>query len=500
MGNLAKKLIQGSFLRVLNLFTSIGATFLITPFVISTIGDRWYGLWILASSFVVYYSFFDLGLSQAVQRFISQALGAGDHEEANRVFNTCLFLFIAAGSAILAVSVTLAALSAYFARTPAEIPVFRLVIVLIGLDTAASFPIRAFDGYLYAHVRYDVGNIVELVKVIVRTALIFLFLQNMDHGAGVVALSIISVVTALAEYSLCVVIVLKLYPAIKVRFSYFTKARLRALLSYSIYSFVSNVADRLRFQIDTIIISAFLGLGLVTHYNIGSRFGQYHMMLISSAIALMMPVFSKFEAQKDYDQIRNSFLFVTKLNTILAVFIGGGIIVFGKPFIVRWMGPEYVDAYDVMLVMTIGLIFNTAQTTAKTLLQGLSRHRAYAVIVTVETAVKIALTIALIKPLGITGAALGTTIPTILSNAIAIPIYAARAVRIGYWYYVKSQLRVVALNAVMLGSAWLALRNYLTPDYLRLFLAGGVVSLAVLAANGFALLTKNERAYFGVPI
>ena len=94
MTTLAGKLIKGSFFRLLNPVSNIIVSFFMLPFVISSIGDRWYGLWVLAAAFVGYYGLLDLGLSTANQRFISRALGRGEKEEVDIVFNTSLGLIL----------------------------------------------------------------------------------------------------------------------------------------------------------------------------------------------------------------------------------------------------------------------------------------------------------------------------------------------------------------------------------------------------------------------
>lgn len=497
MGGLARTLIQGSFFRVLNLLTTVVAMFLMTPFVISVIGDRWYGLWVLATSVVYYYAFFDLGLSQAVQRFVSQALGMDDHVEANRLFNTCLFLFMLAGAVILAVTGVLLAVTPRLVKEPAAVPIFRFVILLVGIDTATSFPVRAFDGYLYAALRYDIMNIVEMAKTVVRTVLIFFFL---GRGYGIIGLSVISCASDLLEYGTIVFLVLKLYPSVRVGLRHFARARIRSLLHYSVYSFISNVADRLRFQFDTLIIGGFLGLSLVTHYNIGSRFAQYYLMLITSAIALMMPVFSAYEAQNDYAQIRKSYLLVSKLNAIISLFCGGLIFVLGKPFMVRWMGPDYLDSYAVLVVLTIGLICNTIQITAKTLLYGLSKHKPYAIILAVETGVKLLLSLLLVKPMGIMGVALGTTLPMIVTNVFIIPYYTNRVIDLAHAPYVKMELGVLLLNGAVFVAGWYLMRGFLEPSYERLVIAGALFSVVLLVLDSFILLTKDERKHFRIPI
>src|SRR5437588_11948842 len=97
MWNNALKLITGSATRVLNTIATAIVAMLITPFVVHVLGDRMYGIWTLVATFVGYYGLLELGLSQAITRYLSRSLGSVDPEECNRVFNTSLRIYLALG-------------------------------------------------------------------------------------------------------------------------------------------------------------------------------------------------------------------------------------------------------------------------------------------------------------------------------------------------------------------------------------------------------------------
>src|SRR2546427_12627952 len=98
----ARRLASGSFLRTVNLVATAIVSLLITPFVIHTLGDRLYGIWALVGAFIGYYGLLELGLSTAISRYLAAALGAADHAECNRVFNTALQIYLGLGVIVLA--------------------------------------------------------------------------------------------------------------------------------------------------------------------------------------------------------------------------------------------------------------------------------------------------------------------------------------------------------------------------------------------------------------
>ncbi len=497
MATLAGKLIKGSFLRVLNLLVTITVSFFMMPFVIRSIGDRWYGLWILVGTLVGYYGFFDFGLSTALQRFISRALADEDHEEINTIFNTCLSFF--AGGAVLSIlaSVSVALWGARLIENSADIKIFRIVILLVGMSMSISFPIRAFIGFLYAHVRHDATMIIEISKIILRTALILYFLLR---GHGIIALAAVTLFSDSMSYLAILVFTRKRYAYIRFDLRLFSKGMFKQLINYSIFSFISNIANQLRFHIDSFVITAYLGLSMVTHYNVGGRIARYYIMAIISAVALIMPVFSKFEGERNFDKLREKFLFVSKLNVIFSIFLGGALLVYGKAFITRWMGSDYTDSYYVLVILMAGLIFGTTQTTSASLIFSLSKHKPYSIMHLCEGLANLTLSLILVKRYGIYGVALGTTIPVIIFYIFVVPVYATRVIDLPFTRYAAYIVPPLLIGGATHLACWLFLRNYILASYSRLFILGSITFVVYVLVSVFVVLTKEERQYFGIHV
>ena len=87
-----KKLFRGSVLRTVVLVSNIIVSFFMMPFLVHSLGNRWYGFWALAGSILGYYGLLDLGLSSAVTRFVSQAFGQKRHDEINILVNSAIVM------------------------------------------------------------------------------------------------------------------------------------------------------------------------------------------------------------------------------------------------------------------------------------------------------------------------------------------------------------------------------------------------------------------------
>src|SRR3984885_15472868 len=115
-----RRLLSGAVLQIGNLVASAIAAFFLMPFIVHHLGDRIYGFWSLAISFIGYYSLLDFGLSTAVSQYMSIAIGRNDEAACRGVFNTALRInFVLAGIALL-VTAIIVAVTPRFSHNPSD--------------------------------------------------------------------------------------------------------------------------------------------------------------------------------------------------------------------------------------------------------------------------------------------------------------------------------------------------------------------------------------------
>ena len=91
-GSHSRRLFLGSSLNTVNLIVSVFSGLLVTPWMMHAYGDSTFGIWSLVASFMGYYGLLDLGLSSAISRFVSRAIGQKNHHQINEVVTTGFFV------------------------------------------------------------------------------------------------------------------------------------------------------------------------------------------------------------------------------------------------------------------------------------------------------------------------------------------------------------------------------------------------------------------------
>jgi O-antigen/teichoic acid export membrane protein len=417
----------GSALRVFHLFAITLVAFFLMPFLVHRLGDRIFGYWTLVAAVLGYYGLLDLGIVTAVQHHVAKSIGTASRESANRTISTAFYIFAGLGLLILAISVVIALLAGLFISDPADAHLFRTVLLLMGTGFAFGFPGRAFLGALCAHLRLDLVAIVGIAVLFVRTALIVVII---GRGGGIVALASIMLFSEIATYLAYYFALRKIQPGLDISHTFATRETLQQLFGYSGYALVVQISDQLRFFIDGWMVGIFVSVAAVTHYAIASRISQSFLSLIVALLGILAPWFSQLWGSSDLPGIRRVFIFGTKVSAVVSTIIASSLILYGRPFIASWMGPNYLDAYWPLVLLVAAIYLDVAQQPSVAYLYGVSRHRFLAWLTFAEAIANVALSIYWARRYGMIGVALGTLVPIVIAKFIVQPAYVCRTLKL----------------------------------------------------------------------
>jgi O-antigen/teichoic acid export membrane protein len=492
MGHLGK-VIRGSGLRVCGMLLTIITGFLLMPFLVHRLGDRTYGYWALVGAILGYYGVLDFGIVTAVEWHVAKAIGEDDSAAANRAISTAFFAFAALGSIIFLVSVAVAGLAHSIISVASDAALFRKVILISGVGFAIGFPGRAFLGGLSAHLRWDIISITNQVALLARTALI---VAAVEAGGGLVALATIGVLMDVLVFLSFYIALHRIQDQFKLSLSLSSIPTLKGLLPYSLFTFIIKMNDQLRLYIDPVVVTAFIGIGAVTHYAIGQRLSIAFRDSMIALLGMLAPWFGRLFGSRDYETMRKVLEFGTRISVSVATAITCLLLLYGRQFIEAWMGKSYLDAYWVLFFLVSAAFFEVSQFPSMSYLYGVSRHRFLAYITLIEAGLNVVLSLYLVRIIGISGVALGTTIPCFAIRIFVQPVYVCRYAGISLrHYYIAMYGRAMFVTALGVLLPWALLFRWIcqpsVPMLLAIIACQGLI--AILVAYAIAL-RKEEKA------
>jgi O-antigen/teichoic acid export membrane protein len=242
---------------------------------------------------------------------------------------------------------------------------------------------------------------------------------------------------------------------------------------------------------DAPILAAFINLSAVTMFNVGGQLVYYFRNLVINLTGVMVPVFAQFHATQNKKAIRHAYFFTSKLCTALSLLVGGAVMVFGKDFINLWMGPAYVQAYAVLLVLMIPTILYVSQQPALAVIYGLGEMGILAKVSILVALVNIVMCIGLVGPLGMVGVALGIGIPMIFFSMFLVA-FTVRLVQATVTDYLREVMGVFLVGGAMQCLSWYIVASLHIASYGDLILSFLAIYPAQVVAILFLTFSTSE--------
>jgi O-antigen/teichoic acid export membrane protein len=285
----------------------IGCQFLQVPIALHFLGNEAFGLWVTLSSLGFILSYSDFGIGLGVQNQVAEALGRGEKKRAQQVFVTGLGFLVAVMCVLLAVLVPLC----LFTNTagmlritdPAVAASTRSAILVVTLVWCLNVPLGLGQRVAYGAQLgwlHNTATTCSQVLMLATTALGALLKVNMTMFfvltfSGNLLVSIVFLVYLLARLGW-----------LRIQRSDFHLPYLRELSRLGIYFFFQQLATMVLFTMPPLILSATLGAGAVTPFNLAQRVLNLFTVVTNAVLLPIWPAYAEAKAQSDWHWIRRT--------------------------------------------------------------------------------------------------------------------------------------------------------------------------------------------------
>jgi O-antigen/teichoic acid export membrane protein len=472
---------------------NLAVAFLLSPFLVHSLGDSGYGLWVLVLSVTGYMGLLDTGLRISIVKHTAESNARGDFETLNRVLFTGLSLYGSLSLIVVLLSLGAAAIfDNLFNVAAADMATGRLLVFIAGVNVALSLPLGVFGGLLAGLQRYDLLNRATILVLLARTAAVVVAVSS---GYGVLTLGLIHVISQVLNAGLLLYYAKRQFPQLDLRPRKLEGPTVRNLYAYSGYIVLNNIAMFLLFYSGEVLVGAFIGTAAVTSYAIARSLVQYLSTIIGSMTQVFHPYASDQHERGNANAVAQALIVGTKTSLLIALPIGAAYLLVGPTFIKLWMGPAYEHSAGLILaLLTVPQIVWLSQSTAGNVLLGIGKHRLVTTVNLVTGIAGIAIGLVLVSYFGAAGVALGMALPILISQAIVLPIGTARALRMTVFDYFTGAYLGPILAVIPFAATLFVISRLSPATNLLLFALQVVVSLmAFVPAAFFLAFSREER-------
>jgi O-antigen/teichoic acid export membrane protein len=271
----------------------------------------------------------------------------------------------------------------------------------------------------------------------------------------------------------------RVFPALTIRPSLFSRAQWREVTSFSIYLFVIQIAGQISFNIDNLVVGAFLGPAAVAVYTVALRLGDYQRRVCDQFSGMLFPVVVRFGAEGDVAALRRALIEGTRVGVTLVVAVSACLIGFSGPLIGHWMGPSFAGSVAPFVWLALAGVIVVSQAAVCNILIAVGSHRLLAAVWLAEGTANLSLSLALVRTLGLSGVALGTLVPLVFGHLFVLLPRACRAVGIDVRSCVRETMGPALVGCAAAAVACLLLRDMVVARSTSAVLAETAATAAV---------------------
>ena len=373
---------------------SILSSFLLVPLTINYLDKENYGIWLTLSSFIAWFSFFDIGLGHGLRNKFAEAKANDNLSLAKGYVSTAYF------------SIGLVALSAFVIFLFLNFFVdwtrvfntnnnlyydLRLLMPIVFGFFCLQLVVKLITTIYLADQKHSIQGKIGFISSF-STLVIVWFLTQTTKSSLLLFGVIFSALPVLILLLLNLFSFSKTYSKFRPSLSFFKKVYFKDIFGLGVRFFIAQISVIVLFSTDNIIISKLFSPVEVVPYNIAFKYTGVAQMLF---IILLTPYWSSITeayTKKDFLWVKNSMKNLSKLSLGFIFMIIVMVIV--SPFVYKiWIGDSVLIPLNLTIMMAIYFSITVAYQPYNYFLNGVGKIKIQSILHFIITLINIPLSI-----------------------------------------------------------------------------------------------------------
>lgn len=418
---MSNRLASNTIINIAYTAISFVIAYAMTPIILHRLGVEQYGIWAFLSIFSVsgYFSLLDFGFQGAAIKYIAEYRARGDEISLAEVINATITFFISVGAigGLLLWVFNVIALPHVFQLPADQIPHIQTLVSIVALSFLVQFPALGFAAVLEGTQRYDILRGISLAVTILTNAAILIWMHGDQSLAFLVWAIVGGGVLTVMGYVLAAH---SLLPAIRLRFFSFDRNSWQKLFTLSSKLFISKIIGLVFNNTDKILIGIFLYVAVQTDYDIVNKLHIILLSILSIMNQAVLPAAAAAEARGDSAGLRTLLLRGTKYSAALVLPIWLFMLFLPRQTLTMWVGASFAPLAPLVLLYISHMFLTMLVGVSSTMLVSINKVGRVLKISLWAAIINLAVSIATVQWLGITGLILGTALAYFISSLIYI--------------------------------------------------------------------------------
>lgn len=405
MDNSSANIKRGTIITYFTQFLGIGISFFYVPIMLGILGQDEYGLYALVQSIIAYFLLSDMGIGITATRYNAKYIAENDKEKQRAVNGMFFVLYcgIACVCCVIGYILYINIPNIYDHYAKDSIVLVQKLFLLAIVNLIFTLIFQVFNAIINAYEKFVFAKTIVFIQTVFGPIGMLVVLNLGYRSVGMIMFTTsLTLIFGIVQMLYC-------FYKLKVKFYFnkFDKALFITIMSFTLFVFLNSLSHQLFGNSDKIIVSILLSEASIAVYAIVIQFHVYFYNFANVLSGFYLPRFTK--AVRDTKSVSkllmDDIIRTGRIQLIIAGFIFGGFIALGHSFIIRWVGPDYEQAYYLVIFVFFCEYISSSQSMFNSLMQAMNLHKLRSIIGLSSAVIKVLITILFVYIWGLWGCA-----------------------------------------------------------------------------------------------
>lgn len=422
---------------------------ILTPFMISMLGDAEYGLYTLMGAFVASLTVLDFGLNNSIVRFVAKYRAEKDKAGEEQFLGTIFIIYTVISLTVMIIGAILYLNIEYIfenSLSTEELEKAKIMFLILIFNLTISLPGGAFTGISSGYEKFVFPKAANIIKYLLRSIVLVSILYLGADSVGIVILDTIMNILLIGINAYYVIRILK----VRVKLHRINSELLKDIFGYSVWIFLIAISQQFQWTIGQLVLGIFTNTKVVAVYAVGLLLGGLYASFGSAIGGVFLPKATQFvSSNRTPAELTDMMIRIGRISLVVLLYILGGFVLYGKEFIVLWVGYNYIDAWLVSLLIMLVVTFFFVHSFANSILEAKKMLSFRALLHLCLLAIGTFIGILLVDKYSIIGMITGITVAMFV-NQIIMSIYYKRKLHLEINRFYNEVVKGILISFVLI--------------------------------------------------
>ena len=480
---------------VMNMLVTTLISFVLSPYIVATLGVEANGFVGLAQNFITYAALISTALNSMGSRFMMMAYYNDEHDKFRRYYSSLLL----ADLLLAVVFGILGGLCVWKLEVLLDIPArivddVKLLFALIFANFAVSTAMTVWGTAPFLKNRLYLNSVTNTASACVRGLMILGLFLCLEPSVSFVGLA--TLVSGCVVYVFQFFFKKNLFPQLRARKRDFSWAAIRELVSSGIWNTISNVGHILTSGIDLLVTNLFVDATAMGMLSVAHTMPAFVNTLNEAIAAAFTPSLMIDYAQGRIDDLTKTIRQSAKIISVICSLPLGFLLVFGQEFYALWQPTQDARMLHILSVIIIfGRVFFTGLQPLFSVFTVVNKVRINSLVTIFNGLASVVLMYILLQntDLGVYAIAGASVVCCFFKNMLFVIPYSARYLGLKKTAFYRVLVPSVLCCGVLVLWGMVQKMLFRPIGWVQLIASGAVFALMGIFLTSMVVLNREER-------